>query len=218
MLNQKIQHIIFDLDGTLYPLDGESFSSSSLWKQVISKYLELISWYSTNPDNELENYLHIEMASGIPISESIARNIGSTRVEVFKRTWWDIDPENVIGWHSIDPSFLDFLSQRLRLHILTAWPAIWANKALEYLHIKSLFQSILTAEEYDWWKIHGFQLLLKEHAIVPEQAMTFWDQKHTDIEPAETLGIRWVLVKWPVDIYNYLSWLWYDHTSSSKSC
>lgn len=205
MINPKIEHIIFDLDGTLYALDWESFSVSHLWKQVKRKYTELMAVYTWDPDDAFERYVREEMDGGISVSENIASNIWITRHEVFVRTWWMIDPKTVIRWATIDPLFLSSLRKRYWLSVLTASPKIWANTVLEYLQVRDCFMSIVTAEGFSWWKMQGFQRLLSEHSPISEQVMTFWDQEHTDIVPAAMLGIQWVLVRWPRDIYHHFA-------------
>lgn len=203
-MKSRIEVAIFDLDGTLYELWAPTFGASELWKRVKMHHLDLISNFSNiHPEITFAWLCDREKKESTPVSVSIWELTGKTRQEVFELTWWKLKPEEIILYEKIKPEFLWELKQSwMNILLLTAWPAVWANKALEYLQIKSFFDVIITTEMYLHGKWEVFDRLLREWRN-PNTIVSIGDQEHSDITPAQSLGMNTCLVTGPKDIYSF---------------
>jgi FMN phosphatase YigB (HAD superfamily) len=77
--------------------------------------------------------------------------------------------------------------QQKQLFVVTAAPKVWANKALEYMQLKSYFLSILTLEDYGHSKAEAFRKISENAQIPLSQMMSIGDQEHSDIVPAQKI-------------------------------
>ncbi len=206
-MSKKIEVAIFDLDGTIYNLGTASFQTSNLWIQVKQYYLNLITDTIdvSSPESVFLELCNREKISWKPISLSLAELIWKTRQEVFELTWWLLKPSDIIMDEKISPDFLLELREWwLRLVLLTAGPSIWAHKALEYLNIKIFFDEIITAEMYSNGKWEIFNKFIADWYL-PETIVSIGDQIHSDILPAQALGISTCHVSGPRDIYPFFA-------------
>ncbi|MDD2916424.1 MAG: HAD family hydrolase [Candidatus Gracilibacteria bacterium] len=203
-MKSRIELAIFDLDGTLYELGAPTFGASELGKRVKMHHLDLISDFSNiHPEIVFAGLCDREKKESVPVSVSIGELTNKTRQEVFELIWGKLKPEEIILYEKIKPEFLGELKQSgMNILLLTAGPVVWADKALEYLQIKSFFDAIITAEMYLHGKGEVFDRLLREGRN-PNTIVSIGDQEHSDITPAQSLGMNTCLVTGPKDIYSF---------------
>lgn len=82
-----VKHAIFDLDGTLYCLDSDSFGTSSIGRNVRKHHIALLSSVSDDPEGLLEELCDYDKSQGVPVSVGTADLIRKTRQYVFEHTW-----------------------------------------------------------------------------------------------------------------------------------
>lgn len=95
--NEKIL-FIFDLDGTLYKLDGVDggFKRSTLEKTVLKNALSFIRANENVTEAESFRILSEAKKDSIGLSNVLSKKYGITREEYFNKVW-DIDPSGVVN-------------------------------------------------------------------------------------------------------------------------
>lgn len=191
----QVQMVVFDMDGTLYKLDGENgeFGGSSLQKTVL---VNAARWFAENEgvgESEAEAMITTWMKNGERLSEVFAEKYGISRVEYFNRVW-DIDPQGLVNGFETAKDLLQQLGDRgVRMTLVTASPRIWQERVLKYLGISELFEKVWCAEQYSK-KGEVYAELIE--GLDPGAVLAVGDQYESDICPAEELGmLTWWLEK-----------------------
>jgi len=196
--------LVFDMDGTLYQLDGtdNGYKGSQLEAAVVNNILNLIQKkesVSRNVACEIKNEAYRD-----PIGASffLAKRYGISRSEYFNITW-DIDPKGILQ-NPVDKEViqrLKSLKPDRKLILLTTAPKVWASRVLEILGVAPLFERIYCGEEYGK-KDEIFEMLAGRYD--PSKIISVGDQEETDLRPARERGMKTLQVKNPSEINQLL--------------
>ncbi len=190
---------IFDMDGTLYELDGDegSFSGSSLMNRVIANSIDFVSQKEDCGLYKARKIIEEAMRDKVGISNVLSQKYGITRQDVFGNTW-NIDPKNIIKQSSdATNTILKLKQSNKRLFLLTGAPKIWMNNVLNELNLTSIFERKISGENFQR-KEEIFESLVNE--FEPDSMISIGDQIQTDIIPAAKFGINTFLVTKPGDL------------------
>lgn len=199
--NNKI--LIFDMDGTLYQLDGKNngYEGSSLERKVKENATKFIS--------ETEN-INAELAKGIfnqgllnPIGLSVffSQRYQITRSDYFNIVW-NINPEDILKNFETPVNTIKEMNGKNKFILLTAAPKIWQEKVVNYLELQNIFDPVYTGEDFTS-KGQIFELISKRFS--PADVISVGDQEKTDIIPAQEFGIKGLLVKSPDEVRRLLT-------------
>lgn len=194
-----IDVVIFDLDGTLYQLDGDdnTIKNSTLIKIVQNNSIDFVIKREEILREQAEKIIEEAMKDEIGISAFLSRRYGITREEYF-RDAWNINPEVVLLNHENTTNIIRRLKkQKKNLILLTAAPAVWRDNVLKYLEITDCFSQLFSGENFRS-KQEIFEKLSLDFS--PGSILSVGDQYLTDIEPASNLGMRTFEVKNPMDL------------------
>jgi FMN phosphatase YigB (HAD superfamily) len=78
---------------------------------------------------------------------------------------------------------------------VTGSSVVWAQKALEYMQIRSLFDIVLTVEDFVSSKKEAFTKISHSSGIPFENLISIGDQMHSDIIPAKELSMQTLHVR-----------------------
>lgn len=197
----EIEVIVFDMDGTLYFLDGDNngFTNSTLQKEVLRKSLEFIKRVEQCNEAKALQVLHEVRNHPVGISVGLAKRYGITRESYFNVVW-DIDPHGLVREYEIPVKIIKSLSGKRKM-LLTSSPRVWQRKVLEFLGIEGHFERVYTGEMFSQ-KGEVFAALCNE--FEPADIISIGDQLQTDIEPAKKLGMRTLLISSPNSLKNLL--------------
>lgn len=190
---------VFDMDGTLYKLDGDngSFSGSSLMSQVINNSINFVAQKESCGLYRARKIIEESMKDRIGISSVLAKKYNLTRSDIFEKTW-NINPKNIIRESTDSINAITILRQSgKRLFLLTGAPKIWMNNVLNELNINGIFERKISGEDFQT-KQEVFESLANE--FNPNSMISIGDQVSTDIVPARKFGINTFLVKKPSDL------------------
>lgn len=185
---------ITDMDGTLYSFrNGAHFSASDFGRQIRAGTLNFVSErFGLSPEAAEIEYERIKSKHGGHFSLGIEKEHGIDRYEFFSSTW------NLDAAEFIDPSdiaqSLEVLKGRIAL--LTAAPRVWANNVLAHLNISDLFGEHVYTGEPDIRKPDPevFKNIALNMGVSPEMIFSIGDQEESDIAPAQSIGMRTVLI------------------------
>lgn len=191
---------IFDMDGTLYQLDGENngFSGSTLERSILENALRFVMEKEECSSADAEGIINEGIRNPIGLSKFLANRYSISRSDYFNRAW-DINPEGVVSY---DQELIDNLRQLVRRNpgtkyvLVSSAPAIWVGKVLEYLGIKDCFELCITAEKFGS-KDEVFRMFAVRY--YPGSVISIGDQEKTDIIPAQKLGMTAYKVNGPSD-------------------
>lgn len=197
---------IFDMDGTLYALDGvdNGYSGSRLENAIMERTLQFVQ------DREVCSYIDAQfivqqgLIDQVGLSQFFAKRYGISRTDYFNEVW-NIDPEGlVIAGDGLMETLSKIKEQNsnLKLVLVTASPFIWTQRVLQYLGLADYFELIITSEHYGK-KDEVFRLLAERYN--PSRMISIGDQEVTDIIPAQSFGISAFLVKRPDDLFRLAS-------------
>lgn len=194
----NIKAAIFDMDGTLYRLDGENglFLESTLYRSIIANSIKFVSKRESDLF-DAQSLVAEAMKDSVGISRVLAQRYKITRKEYFEEAW-NIDPELIINGSDIAVAALINLRTNfdLDLVLLTAAPRRWMLNVTEFLNIGNLFTKIYTAEDFGS-KDEIFVQLAERYQ---KKAVSIGDQENTDILPAKAVGLFTFQVKHPNDL------------------
>lgn len=191
---------IFDMDGTLYELDGidKGYSGSTLDKTVQANAKNFIRLRENCTTIQADTILQAGLADSIGLSAYLSRRYGINRVEYFNEVW-NISPVGIIQYGDDTAETISALKERpeLKLILLTSAPQVWVRLVLSHLGVSQFFESIYSGEQYGR-KEEIFALLAGRYN--PENIISVGEQYETDIQQAQKLGIHTFQVTNPKDL------------------
>lgn len=194
--------IIFDLDGTLYQIDGKSsgYIGSTLETSVIDNAQRFVVDRGFASKKTAAEFISKILVSGVGISNYLVKKYGVDRKEYFSFVW-QINPEKIVQNFAVAREAVNFLAQNnYKLILLTGAPKVWQESVLKFINLQNYFKEIYTAEDF----------IIKEE-IFEELANRFdsnltWsigDQVETDLIPAQKFGIKTLLINNPNDLLDF---------------
>lgn len=188
---------IFDLDGTLYDLDGQpgtKFGDSVFCKDLMADTQNYIAQELTIDPIEAEAVLKkIKQDYDGEISIGLEHAYGIDRYDFFDKTWG----REVAKYISPNPALRGQLEPFVgRSAILSAAPKVWVTRVLDFLDVTDVFEDRIFTGEPDLRKPNPqvFALVARTLAAQPEQCVSIGDQNHSDILPAKSIGMGTALV------------------------
>lgn len=199
-LNQNQKIFIFDLDGTLYQLDGKNngYPGSTLEKQVNKNILQYIRNRELCAEKIAKKIFNQAIVDPVGASQYLSNRYEITRSEYFNIVW-DINPQNIVKNYNLAQKTISNINPNIILILLTSAPEIWTKRVLSFLSINDKFEKIITGEKFKF-KYEVFQELSRKYQ--PNNITSIGDQYTTDIQPAEVLGFKYLLIQKPEDITN----------------
>lgn len=197
-IEQQRKIFIFDMDGTLYRLDGtdNGFKGSTLEAKVKENATQFIQ-QKENCTPEDANQIRDEgVNDSIGLSRYLGQRYGISR-ETYFDTVWNINPQGIIQPYASSVDAIQKLTETgAKLILLTSAPKIWAEKVLTYLGVADLFEIVFTGEQFET-KEEIFRLLAGWYK--PENVCSVGDQEQTDIIPAQQNGFNTVQIRSDAD-------------------
>lgn len=196
--------VVFDMDGTLYELDGENkgFKNSTLERLVLQNALAFIQQQEQCTSDEAQKLVTQGVSDGVGLSNFASQRYGITRQQYFEAVW-DIDPRSVFEpAASVKYTFAELQQTEVLSLLLTAAPSVWANLVTKLLGLSETFSQVITGEKFSSKK----EVFAEIRQQFPSAKLfSVGDQVITDIEPAEAVGFTGLLVKGPNDLPKLLS-------------
>lgn len=195
------QVVVFDMDGTLYELDGanKGFKGSRLESKVLQNARNFIKDKERCDDAEVQMILDQALQDPIGISKYLARRYHISRLDYFNIVW-NINPTGIVQNYEVPAQMIRQLKnvdQQKKLILLTSAPRVWAQQVLDFIGIKDSFEVLYTGEQFGN-KDEIFTMLAGRY--IPSNILSVGDQIETDIKPAEKLGINTFQVSSPTDL------------------
>lgn len=188
---------IFDLDGTLYDLDGipgTSFGESRFCADVMSNTRTFIGeQLGVNQDEASEIFNQIMEGYSGELSLGLEKEYSIDRYDLFDATWSQ-PPENYIG---ANPNLATMLTPYVgKAALLSAAPRVWVDLVLDYLEIGAVFSDQIYTGESDLRKPNPeiFRLIAAKMHTRPKDCLSIGDQNHSDIIPAKSIGMQTALI------------------------
>jgi FMN phosphatase YigB (HAD superfamily) len=200
---------IFDMDGTLYKLDGEEsgFRGSSLERSVRENAEVFVMKRELCNIDKARTIIAIGQNNVVGLSQYLADRYGISRAEYFNEVW-DIDPSNIIsGEPSLGNAIQEFIKRNPNVKpvIVSSAPSIWVRRVLKHLGVEDAFELVIAGEKYGV-KDEVFRMLSKRYYEL-SRMVSIGDQMGTDIRPAQKEGIHGILVQGPNETASVLAWL-----------
>jgi len=201
---KKIKTIIFDMDGTLYEIDGKNngYLGSSLEKKVNENAFKLIQDKERSSPEEAKKILEAALQDRIGISNYLSNRYNMTRRKYFDLVW-NISPVGIVQNYEIAVEIIKKINKlNLNIILLTAAPITWQQTVISYLGLNDSFSETYTGESFED-KGEIFEQLAQRFS--PTTTISIGDQFDSDIKPAESLGFLTILVKSPNDLQQLLN-------------
>lgn len=191
-MKNKIEAIIFDMDGTLYTFDkGEAsvFTKSKFGAQIHDNCIKFFETKFNLSKKDAEvMYLDLKNRYQGEVSLAVEKELGINRLEYFATTW-DLDPGEFMETNQ--ELIVAIASLNIKSGILSAAPKIWVDRVLKFLDINQFFEPAIFTGDPDLRKPDplAFQQLATFWELAPQSILAVGDQEETDILPAKSLGM-----------------------------
>lgn len=208
-IEQQRQVVIFDMDGTLYQLDGNNkgYSGSRLEAKVLNNCRQFIINQEDCSFLQTETIITTGLKDPIGLSNFLSQRYGITRKEYFDIVW-DIDPRGLVFNFMTAVQTVKQLSESgKKLVLLTSAPKVWQEKVIKFIGLDKFFEAIYTGEDFGQ-KQEIFSMIAQRYK--KENVLSVGDQLGTDIQPAEKLGLQTLLIGQPEDLEKLLTKTEYD--------
>jgi FMN phosphatase YigB (HAD superfamily) len=193
---------IFDIDGTLYQFDKgaknisgstRSYEESDFKKDLHNKVRSLFQnqlGYSDSDWMVLEREMN---EAGNPRYSRVAQDHGVKRKDYFDYVW-DLDPSKYV----LPNGNLKCILEATKINfVISNAPTIWVSRVLRVLGVEEYFNSgnLFTGElEICKPSPDVFGMAVEYLKAEPSKCYSIGDQEETDLIPAQSLGMKTVLV------------------------
>lgn len=191
-MKNKIEAIIFDMDGTLYTFDkGEAsvFTKSKFGAQIHDNCIRFFETKFNLSKKDAEvMYLDLKNRYQGEVSLAVEKEFGINRLEYFAQTW-DLDPGEFM--ETSQELIVAIASLNIKSGILSAAPRVWVERVLNFLQLAPFFEPAIFTGDPDLRKPDplAFQQLATFWELAPQSILAIGDQEETDILPAKSLGM-----------------------------
>jgi len=202
-LLRGIKTAIFDMDGTIYQLDGDNdgFKNSTLQKIVKANTAEYISKRENISIEEAKIKVNELISNKTHLSSYAIEKYGVSKKDFFDATW-NIDPGSIVTNYEEAVTVITELANRnIELILLTQAAQIWQNNVFTFLNLQNIFSEINTGEGYQN-KDEIFPIFSKTRH--PQTIIAIGDQFETDIKPAQDAGYHTLHISSPKDLLKLL--------------
>lgn len=186
---------MFDLDGTLYEFNENSFRDTSIYLDLKKRSIQFISEKLKVSEEQAGNmYNFVAQKYNFILSTGFQKEYGLDRNEYLNFAW-DMDPSHHIQKNDkLSPFFLE-LSRNNNLFILSDAPLIWINKILEYFQIKKYFKRIFSGGDMDLRKKGElYPYVLKTLNIDAKNSVMIGDEYLVDVIIPKKYGIKTIFL------------------------
>ena len=193
-MNKKV--LIFDLDGTLYQLQGGSYEKSILKTKIQNNAKKFISKrLGVNMTDSSKILTRIENEYGEKISIGLEIEFNLNRYDYFNFVW-DISTHNIVKKNTNLKKILLTLNKKYIFVLLSDAPKIWIENVLKKLNIYDSFSKNIFSGESEFRKgfNNGFTNVLNKMNLKSIDCISIGDQEKTDIIPAKKLGIKTIYI------------------------
>ena len=196
-----IKVILFDLDGTLYknPEVRKKFAEAAY--HALAK-LKKISVEEAKSMIE-ETRENLKEKHGFPVPYTLTLVRFGMPVEMWHKENIDFfDPRDYLSENGELKEMLLGLRKRCRLAILTNNNEVQAQRILEALQVRDLFDRVFSYNSFKTMKPNPdfFKKAAKEMDVNPDECLVVGDRYSVDLIPAQDLGMKIYEVKGPDDI------------------
>lgn len=191
LTHEQLAHInvvIFDMNGTLFVLDGEGKRTMTSNPQYINRARQFIMNHEMVEDeSEISCILANVMGEDGGVASGLSERYSIPRKEV-RHFVWDMDPEVIVKNFELQVRAVHELAEQGKTMILlTSAPPIWMEKVLKHLNLTDVFRHQYDGDMYQEKK-DAFRYLA--HKFNPAHTVSIGDQMDTDIIPAYGVGMH----------------------------
>ncbi len=193
---EKRKVAVFDMDGTLYQLNGENggYKGSTLEKRVIENAISYVGCLDNCSPEKAKQIVEEGLKNPIGLSAFCSKRYDIARKDYFDNVW-NINPEGVVFNFQTAVDTVRRLSQTdAKLVLLTGAGKAWQEQVVRYLGLEDVFKIIYTAEDFSD-KAEIFEMLAERYS--PSRVISIGDQDSTDIYPALRKGLKVLKVDKP---------------------
>jgi HAD superfamily hydrolase (TIGR01549 family) len=196
-----IKVILFDLDGTLYksPEIRKKFAEAAYHALAKLKNIS-VEEAKTMIEGTREK---LKEKHGFPVPYTLTLIRFGMPVELWhKENIKFFNPRDYLSQNGELKEMLSGLTKRCRLAILTNNNEIQAQRILEALNVRDLFDRVFTYNTFKTMKPNPdfFKKAAKEMGVKPKECLVVGDRYSVDLIPAQDLGMQIYEVKGPDDI------------------
>lgn len=192
----KITGLIFDLDGTLYPLphgSGIKFTQTPMYAEIRKNIARFLSaCLGISEAAALDEYGRLKQLYPGDIQRALEAEHHIDRMEFYRATW-RVSPAKYVKRFDGLPIALGPFEGRIA--VLTASPAVWALPVLDFLGVHQLFGEQIFTGEPDLRKPDPliFAEVARSLGSEPKNTVAIGDQAN-DIVPAKALGMHTIKI------------------------
>ncbi len=204
-MDKDLKVIIFDFDGTLHT--GEKWEN---WRNYMSEVLRhaLPHFNDKQIDAFLKKYHLAYNCNTSDLAYALIQEFGSAQVmlEYISNNIYRLDYPNL---KVISTKFLDKLTKKYSLYIVSNSPFQWITRHLENWNInKKYFKNIYfnNFNNKNPTKALLYQKIMQDEKVTPNQILVIGDNYKDDLEPAINLNMNTFQTTKIQDIYDYFNY------------